>query len=167
MKKARTAAFLLVLLYLCFFGCLAFTISSLPQRVATHFDARGHANDSMSVSGYLRFMTVFGLGFPLLVPAICYLSRFLPPQLHNIPHRDYWLDPARRGEFFDYLLRHSLWFASMALVFVIGIHLSIVQANSSAQVHLSVVLILTVAGAFLAGTAIWGATLFRRLNCVA
>ena len=32
-----------------------------------------------------------------------------------------------------YLFRHSLWFSSMALCFVIGIHYSIIQANRLAQ----------------------------------
>jgi hypothetical protein len=34
-------------------------------------------------------MIVFGLVFPLFVPAIVYASRFLPDQLYNLPHRDH------------------------------------------------------------------------------
>jgi hypothetical protein len=65
-----------------------------------------------------------------------------------------------------YLLRHSLWFSSMALCFVIGIHFSIIQANNLAQAHLSSLLVLALAGCFLAGTAVWGVSMMRHLNRV-
>ena len=167
MKTARTPALLLGLLYLCFFGGLALTKSSLPTRVATHFDSIGQPNGWMSPSAHLRFITLFGIGFPMFVPLICYIARFLPPQCHNIPHRDYWMAPAHRGGFSDYLFRHSLWFASMALGFVIGIHFSIVQANNTAGAHLSPLVVLALAGAFLTGAALWGLSMFRHFNHVA
>jgi hypothetical protein len=159
-------ALVLGLLYLCFFGCLAGSNSQLPRRVATHFDGNGRPNGWMSRTAHLRFMTVFGLGFPLFVPALLYASRFLPDRFYNLPHRDYWLAPARRTETMAYLLRHSLWFSSMALCFVIGIHFTIIQANNLAQVHLSTPLVLALAGCFLAGTAVWGASMLRHFNHV-
>lgn len=165
-KAIRTPALLLGLLYLCFFGSLAVSRSTLPARVATHFDGDGRPNGWMSTSAHLRFMLVFGLGFPLFVPAISYISRFLPASCFNIPNRDYWLAPARRRQVCDYLFRHSLWFASMALCFVIGIHFSIIHANSFGPGHLSTLLILIVAGSFLAGTAVWGGSMLRHLNRV-
>jgi uncharacterized membrane protein len=161
MKALRSPALILGLLYLCFFGCVAFSSSHLPSRVATHFNGRGLPNGWMSRTAHLRFMLVFGLIFPLFVPAIVYASRFLPDQLFNLPHRDYWLAPARRVETMAYLFRQSLWFSPMALCFVIGIHFSIIHANSLGQAHLSSLLALGLAGAFLIGTAIWGVSLVR------
>jgi serine/threonine-protein kinase len=164
MKKSP--ALVLGLLYLCFFGCLAFSGSQLPSRVATHFDGNGRPDGWMSRTAHLRFMTMFGLGFPLFVPALMYATRFLPDRFYNLPHRDYWLAPARRTEALAYLFRHSLWFASMALCFVIGIHFSIIHANNLPQVQLSTLLVLALAGCFLAGTAVWGVSLFRHFNQV-
>ena len=156
MRTIRLPALLLGLLYLCFFCCLAAASSQLPERVATHFDVHGQPNGWMSRDSHLLFMAVFGLVFPWFVPAVLYASRLLPDQFCNLPHRDYWLAPTRRARTLAYLFRHSLWFASMALCFVIGIHFSIIHANSLAQVHLSAPVVLTLGGCFIAGTVVWG-----------
>ena len=165
MKTLRTPALLLGLLYLCFFGCLAVAKPSLPTRIATHWDGSGRPDGWMSPSDHLRYMIVFGLTFPLIVPALCYISRFVTWGF-NIPHRDYWLAPERRSELFGYLLRQSLWFACMALLFVIGVHLSILHANASAQAYFSPLLVLGLAGTFLVGTAVWVVRMIRYLNRV-
>ena len=167
MITLRTPALVLGLLYLCFFGYLAASSSQLPSRVATHFDGHGRPNGWMSRDAHLRSMIVFGLAFPLFVPAIVYASRFLPDQLYNLPHRDYWLAPARRPETMAYLFRHSLWFASMALCFVIGIHFSIIHANSLAHAQLSTLWVVALAGCFLAGTVVWGVSMIGHFNRVA
>lgn len=145
MNTIRTPLLVLGLLYVCFFGYLAASSSQLPGRVATHFDGSGRPNGWMSRTAHLRLMMVFGLAFPLFVPAIVYASRFLPDRFYNLPHRDYWLAPARRRETMAYLFRHSLWFSSLALCFVIRIHASIVHANSLGQAHLSTLLSLALA----------------------
>ncbi len=165
MKTRYTPALLLGLLYLCFFGCLALAKPNLPERMATHWNGSGRPDGWMSSSEHLRYMIEFGLGFPLVVPVLCYLARFVPRGF-NIPHRDYWLAPERRGEFFGYFFRHSLWFACMALLFVIGVHFSIIHANASAQAYFSPLLVSGLAGPFLIGTAIWVVKLIRYLNRV-
>jgi serine/threonine-protein kinase len=164
MKTMRAPILILGLLYLCFFGCLASSATHLPERVATHFNGSGRPNGWMSRSAHLQFMIVFGLAFPLFVPALVYASRFLPDQLFNLPHRDHWLAPARRPETMAYLFLHSLWFSAMALCFVIGIHFSIIHANSLAHVHLSTPVALAMAGCFLAGTIVWGVSMIRYFN---
>ena len=164
MKTIRAPALLLGLFYLCFFGYLASTSPQLPERVATHFDGSGRPNGYMSRTAYLRFMVVFGLAFPLFVPALVFATRFLPDRCYNLPHRDYWLAPARRAETMAYVFGHSLWFSPMALCFVIGIHYSIIQANHSGQAHLSNLLALALAGCFLAGTAVWAVSMIRHFN---
>ena len=166
MKMLCSPTLILGLLYLCFFGYLASSSARLPNRVATHFDGSGRPDGWMSRDSHLRFMVVFGLAFPLFVPAIVFASRFLPDRLYNLPHRDYWLAPTRRTETMAYLFKHSLWFSSMALCFVIGIHFSILQRNHLAQAHLSTLLVLALAGCFLAGTAVWGVSLLRHFNQV-
>ena len=166
MSTLRTPALVLGLLYVCFFGYLAASSSQLPERVATHFDAHGQPNDWMSRTAHLGFMIVFGLGFPLFVPTIVYASRFLPDRFYNLPHRDYWLAPSRRTGTMAYLFLHSLWFASLALCFAIGIHFSIIQANHLAHAHLSTPLTLTLAGCFIAGTVVWAVSMIRHFSHV-
>jgi Domain of unknown function (DUF1648) len=76
MNTLRAPALVLGLLYLCFFGYPASSSSRLPERVATHIDAHGQPNGWMSRNAHLGFMIVFGLGFPMFVPALVYASRF-------------------------------------------------------------------------------------------
>jgi XapX domain-containing protein len=163
----RTPALILGLLYLGFFSYLAVSGSRLPERVATHFGLEGQPDGWMDRTAHLRCMAVFGLAFPLFVPAICYGLRFLPDRFFNLPHRDYWLAPQRRPETMAYLYRHSLWFASLALGFVIGIHYSVIKANSLMPPHLPAPLILGVAGGFLAGTAVWVVKMLSHFRRVA
>jgi ABC-type Fe3+ transport system permease subunit len=165
-KVFRAPILVLGLLYLCFFGCLAFSRSQLPSRVATHFNGSGQPDGWMSRDDHLRWMTLFGLGFPLLVPVLVSFSRLLPDSLYNIPNREYWLGPERRTETHSYLLRHSLWFSSLALCFVIGINFSIIHANRLPQVYLPTLAVLALAGAFLVGTAVWAISLISHFKRV-
>jgi hypothetical protein len=166
MNSIRAPVLILGLLYLCFFGCLAATSTQLPERVATHFDGHGRPNGWMSRTAHLQSMIVFGLAFPLFVPALIYVSRFLPDRLWNIPNRDCWLAPARRTETMAYLFRHSLWWSSMAVCFATGMHWSVIRANRLAQAHLSTSFVLALAGCFVAGTAIWAVSMFRHFKRV-
>ena len=105
-------------------------------------EARADFITSWQMAGPYRqagkdYAALFGIVFPLLVPAIVFVSRFLPDGLYNIPHHDYWFAPRRRAETKAYLFRHSLWYASLALCFVIGIHFSIIHSNHSGQPQLS------------------------------
>ncbi|MCX6895870.1 MAG: DUF1648 domain-containing protein [Verrucomicrobia bacterium] len=166
MNALRTPAVVLGVLYSCFISTLVFAFTHLPTRVATHFDASGQPNGWMNRDIHLWHMTMLGIAFPLLVPVILYASRFLPDGLFHIAHHNYWFAPARRSQTLAYIFRHSLWFASLALGFVIGIHVSIIQSNL-AQVQLSPLWIFPVVGGFLVGTIIWAAIMIRHFNSVA
>ena len=167
MKTLRAPALVLGLLYLGFLGSLAFTFTHSPARLATHFAASGQPNGWMSRDSHLWHMLAFGLAFPLFVPAIIYVSRFLPDGLYNIPHRDYWFAPARRSQTLAYLFRHSLWFASLALCFVMGIHFSIIHSNTLGHPQLSPLVVVPLAGCFILGTIIWAVSPMRHFNHVA
>jgi uncharacterized membrane protein len=164
MKSLRPGSILLALLYAGFMGYWAWSAPQLPETVATHFNARGEPNGWMSRSANQMFMLLFGLGFPLLIVVLCYATRFMPSGLVNIPHRDYWLAPERRRETSNYLVRHSLWLACLAVCFVIGIQFSIVQANHQHPPHLSLPMLLAVVGSFLAGALIGVVALMRHFR---
>jgi uncharacterized membrane protein len=161
MKTIRTPAIVLGLFYALFLICLSWSAGELPDRVATHFGARGQPNAWMSRSSHLLFTTVLGLAFPLSIVVIGFALRFAPSTVINIPHREYWLAPERRGETLAFLFRHTLWFASMAVGFVIAINLLIIHSNHQNPVRLSTPLLLTLLGCFLAGVAIWAVRALR------
>lgn len=164
MKTLSKPAFILVILYLCFFSYLSLSVSSLPDCVATHFNGDGQPNGSMNRSSYMLFRAVFSFVLPLFLIGISFTCRFFPDKYFNIPNRDYWLAPQRRAETFSYLVTHSLWFACIALSFIIGIHFSIVKANRLTPAYLSTPLILGLMGCFLAGIAVWIVSMFRHFN---
>jgi hypothetical protein len=161
MKKFPIPALMFGLLYLLFVGYLAASSSELPERMATHFDGGGQPDGWGSRGDYVRFMVVFGLVFPLFAPAICYVARFLPDRLWNIPHRDYWFAPERRRETLAYLFSHSLWLAPLMAGFVIGMHLTTVHANRLAEPQLPMGTVLGMTGIMLAGVGVWLVPLIR------
>jgi uncharacterized membrane protein len=164
MKTLRTPALILGLLYLGFLVYLKVSAPQLPDRVATHFDGSGRPDGWMSRSSHLIFTAVLGFAFPMFVVGLCFVLRFLPDRGFNLPHRDYWLAPERRAETFAYFLRHSLWFACMAVWFVLGIHILVIQANGRSPARLSTPGILGLAGSFLAGVAVWVVSLIRHFS---
>ena len=155
---------LLVVLYISFGVSLFESVPMLPDRVATHFDAAGAANGWMTRSTHLVFMSVFGLVFPLFLIGVCWSIRFLPAGLVNIPHREYWLADERRSETASYLVRHAVWFACLAIGFVIGLHWLIVLSNQRQPPQLLIVWVLGVVGPFLVGVAVWVICLYRRFR---
>lgn len=155
---------LLVVLYISFGVSLFESASMLPERVATHFNAAGAANGWMSRTDHLALISGFALAFPLFLIGICWSIRFLPAGLVNIPHREYWLADERRNETASYLVRHSVWFACLALGFVIGLHWLIVLSNQRQPPQLPIAWVLGVVGPFLAGVAAWVICLVRRFR---
>jgi TRAP-type C4-dicarboxylate transport system permease small subunit len=151
MKPVRIQIVVMLLLCAGFLGCWAWSGSQLPPRVATHFDASGQPDGWMNRESHQKFMLLFGLAFPLVMPVMFYLTRFLPPSLINIPHRNYWLAPERRRETADYLFGHGLWLGCLAVLFVTGIQYSIVLANRQTPPELPVTLMVVTLAPFVAG----------------
>lgn len=162
----RTPILLFACLYFALIAILLITRHQLPENVATHFNAAGHPDGWMSRSSHLLFFALFGFLFPGFVVGLCYVTRFFPPSMINLPNRDYWTAPERLPQTHNFVFRRSLWFACLAVAFVIGIHFSILEANSHPRPELSLPILLPIAGAFLLGVLIWSLTLilpFRRI----
>ncbi len=162
-KRIRHPALLLAVLYAAFVALLIHDASRLPERVATHFDWHGQPNGWMSRQGYLTFMAIFGLVFPLVPAVMSLLVRFLPAGAINIPHREYWLAPERRGETASYLFRHMLWLSSIMSALTSVLHQMTVEANQQAPPRLSNA-IWALLAVFLVGIFVWGFALVRHFR---
>lgn len=138
----------------------------LPAKVATHFDIKGRSNGWMTKSQHIAFSAIFSLTFPLLPLGISSLMRFLPPQVINIPNRDYWLAPVRIKETTDWLAAHSLWFACLTSAFVLCLQLLVAWANLQTPRHLPGLPMTLLTALFLAGMAAWIIPLFRHFSKV-
>jgi hypothetical protein len=72
--------------------------SVLPERVASHFNAAGHPNGWMARDGFV----IFYVGMVLLLAFVFLLVSLIigrvPPELVNLPNKNYWLAPERRAE---------------------------------------------------------------------
>jgi hypothetical protein len=140
------------------------TSDALPQTVASHFGASGRANGWMSRDGYVLFMLCFALGVPLfMVLTIGWLPRVMP-RLINLPNRDYWLSGERRDEALDYLLEHAYRIGSLTLLFMLGVHLLVLDANEVRPPRLAGGLLALLLVLFLAALGIWTVALMRRFR---
>ena len=137
MNRITIALIIFALSHVAFFAALGFTFHQLPHHVATHFNAAGAPDGWMTRSDHLRFTAGLALGISLFVIGIFYGVRFFPVATIKLPHRDHWLAPERRRETFDDIFQAGVWFASLEVLFMLGVHLLVVAANSSPPARLS------------------------------
>jgi serine/threonine-protein kinase len=137
MKTSRIPAIVFALLLIGYVIFLVCTVSLLPQRMATHFDAGGHPNGWMSRSSAVVFQGVIGLILPLVIAAAFCLLRFVPTRGINFPNRDFWFAPERRSETCTYLSRHGLWLASLLVVLQGMVWYQLIEANAKSIPQLS------------------------------
>ncbi len=127
---ARSLAGLLLLATLLAAGAhIAIYYPRLPVSVASHFDASGRANGWMSRDGFvLMYAGVVAL-IGVLFAAIALLLRRIPDALINLPHKDHWLDPARREQTLAWLGRWMLWLGVATIAFLIWVMQLTFEAN--------------------------------------
>lgn len=70
---------------------------TLPERVAVHFDAQGHANGWATRNQNLVTQCSLVVLLAGLMQGFAWALPRLPASLINLPHRDYWLAPPRRA----------------------------------------------------------------------
>ena len=142
------------------------TIDQLPVQIASHFGAGGVPNGWMSRNGYLLFMLAFAVGMPLsVVLGMGVLTRGQARAI-NIPNRDYWLAPVRRGATLRFLAAHACWLGSLLTVFIAAIHLLLIAANATQPPQLPLRPFIMLMAVFMLGMGLWAVTLmlhFRRV----
>ena len=74
------------------------TYGSLPDQVATHFNAAGNPNGYMTKDSYLSFFLTFTLLMNLVFGAALLTLKKIPVALINIPRKDYWTANPERME---------------------------------------------------------------------
>jgi hypothetical protein len=164
MKMALPLA-ALALCYLVLFGYVVSSYGEMPARVASHFDIAGQPNGWMSRGFCVAFTLTIGILMPAFIVGMMAGAGKIPVSFINLPHRDYWLAPERRVAALRLLRLYALWFASMNVLFVAGLHWLIVQANLPGEApHMNGPWTALVVGAFLAATALWVVLLLRHFS---
>jgi len=127
----------------------------LPERMASHFGYDGRPNGWQPKDGFFLIMLLavgltFGMSF--LVPRRIAAR---PDNRINLPHKAYWLAPARREETFRFITAQMAWFGCAVLFIVLfGTYLAI-RANLSPDNHFDNETMIKVLAAFLLVTVLW------------
>ena len=157
-------AFLLVLVIAG--GFVWLTSGDLPPVVASHFGPGGTANGFVGKGTYISLMLAVVVAVPALIAFTGQLVRILPPQLVNLPNKQYWLAPQRRAATLKSLSSMGLPFAFALVVFLCFVHWLVVQANAVQPASLPEAPLFVGLGVFGLVTVLWLFVLFRRFGRV-
>jgi hypothetical protein len=132
-----------------------------PGRVAVHFGPGGRADGwgdsaahSLGLSVLLTFFLIVFLGVPVWV-------KRLPAKWVNLPHRDYWLAPERRGEAQARLAGLLHRFGIVFSLFFLGVGGLVLQARSRAPEQLDQSLFLWLMVLLMGYVAAWLHAMWR------
>ena len=103
--------------------------SQLPEVVASHFSGRGVANGWQTKPAFFTVFVgvsvlaaVIGFGIPRIISA-------MPPQLINLPNKDYWLAPDHLAETRAFLDTYFAWFGCAVFLIIILTFDCAIQSN--------------------------------------
>ncbi len=128
----------------------------LPEKMAAHFNFEGLPNGWMPKDVFFLLMLVVAVGSASI---IAFLSPRIiasrPDNQINLPHKDYWLAPARREATFRFIAAQMGWFGCAVLfVLLFGTYLAI-QANLSPDFRFDNATMIKVMAGFLFLTLLW------------
>ena len=120
---------LYLVLGLIIIGQWIYADAMLPERVASHFNAQGLADGWMQKGSFLALFAIINglmamtfLGIPLWFNRISY-------ELFNLPNKEYWLAPERRGQTLLNLKQHVLGMGLLTIIFLIYTFQDVIHAN--------------------------------------
>ncbi len=125
-----TGSLLFGLFVACAAGFVWLTSSRLPALVASHFAGSGTANGFMPHGAYVWLMLGLIVALPATLVLLTSLSIASPNARINLPNKDYWLAPERRGETIDHLRSGMRLVGIMLVVFLCYVHWLVVLANA-------------------------------------
>ena len=109
----------------------------LPERVATHFGIDGKPNDWMSRSTSTIVFLALQSGVPVLMLAMTSMAARMPVSMVNIPNREYWLHPERRGTTMAHVSLMMTWIAVLTSLFMAAIgHLTFIANKTGDGLNL-------------------------------
>lgn len=136
----------------------------LPERMASHFDAVGRANNWSSKTAFFALYWVIVVGLVLTFLGLPVWIRRLPPALVNLPHKAYWLAAERRDATYDWLARQMGWLGVTTLILTLVVSHLALQANLTPNRALSVATVWSVLGGYFVVVAYWVVRWLRRFR---
>lgn len=160
MKAARISVAVIVALAV---ARSAAVFDRLPLRMASHFNAAGHADGSMPRDQFFMIFAIVSLGAVAMPLGLASLCRVLPMGVLNVPHREYWLTPERIGLVQAKVAAFGSWFAVSTSALLYAVLESVLEANlrRGALDVLVIPVSLTCFALFGAGLLVWFVRAFR------
>lgn len=149
------------------FACAFFALNSvgeLPEKVATHFDAKGVADQWTDRDHYVLSMLSLLVSLPtLLVLATAILPRYTNGK-GQIPNCEYWFAHERRRLTETFLMSHAYWLGCLTIAVIFGIHISILRANATTPALLAIDRLYAMLVAYLCGLVWWTMAFLRHFK---
>lgn len=137
------------------------TLVVLPGRVAIHFGAHGAANGWASGRVNALIMTSVHLLIFCSFAFAGWLVGALPARWINLPHREYWLSPARRPQTADCVQIYCWRFGGATFLLLLAIGVLSLRANQTSPVTLNMQRFYAALGAYALYTVYWLIDLHR------
>jgi uncharacterized membrane protein len=134
LKRIPWIFFVLMLLFAILY--VTRTAVQLPPMVASHFDASGYPNATMTRSTYTLFVLGLSVGLPVAM-VILLTVVFSNARDFKLPNRDYWLAPQRIAQTRSVLINYAVWFGSAMVAMACFVHWLELGAHRSVPPHLS------------------------------
>lgn len=142
---------------------LAWSALVLPDRVPSHFDAAGRADDWTSRPTMVVFWAAMGLVVLVAMPALTRLAAAGDGTWVNMPQRskDYWFAPERRAEFRVRFGDDLEGFAALTGVLLTALLALTTWVATTGRDGAPWWAFAGLTGAYLAATAVWTVRLLR------
>lgn len=108
----------------------------MPERVATHFNFYGQADAWSQKSSLITLYGVVIAPLVVMFPVLWAVMPFLPARTINLPHKEYWLAPERRGETIEAVRTFLLWIGHATAALLFALMEMTLRANLRADPHL-------------------------------
>lgn len=133
MKMRSVPFFLFTILFFLSIMQAFFFNSISPPVVASHFDIRGVPDSMVSKTSLLLFHIILVVSVSVLFFLSGVFLHKIPPQLLNLPKKDYWLDPVRRDKTYNIFSKYLFWFADITLIFFVAAFQKVYMFNLSGE----------------------------------
>lgn len=110
---------------------IVLTSRSMPEVLASNFDATGVAHASMPRNVYVAIMAGVGIVVPAIVVYLPALLYRIPGVRFRLPNRDHWLAPERREQTIATLVSFSSGYGILLVIFLCFVHWQVVRANAT------------------------------------
>lgn len=127
----------------------AYYYPRMPERMASHFAADGHANGWQPREAFFLIMLVVGSLSAIISFFAPWRIASQPNGRINLPNRDYWLAPERRDQTMNYIAAFMAWFGCGVLFVLLSGTLLALQANLAPDHHFNSQAMIVVLVAFL------------------